>query len=65
MIEVFIARDRPKLFEMIFDFYPPPISIEQDLTNRLVQKFSKNSTEILVKINREVHWLRKRQFRPG
>ena len=37
--------DHAKLFEMIFDFYPPPISIEQGLTNRLVPKVSKNLTE--------------------
>ena len=57
-------RDRPKLFQIIFDFNPPPNSIEQGLTNRLVPKVSKNSTKNLVKINREVNWFRKMQFWP-
>ena len=62
LIVYYVIRDRPKLFQIIFDFNPPPNSIEQGLTNRLVPKVSKNSTKNLVKINREVNWFRKMQF---
>ena len=55
-------RDRPKLFEIIFEFCSQQIMILQLLTSRLIPKFSKNSNENLLFRHRIVSELRKMHF---
>ena len=55
-------RDRPKLFEIIFEFCSQQIMILQLLTSRLIPKFSKNSNEDLLFRYRKVSELRKMHF---
>ena len=57
-------RDRPKLFEMIFEFCSQQIMILQLLTSRLIPKFSKNSNKNLLFRVRKVFEFRKMPFWP-
>ena len=55
-------RDRPKLFEIIFEFCSQQIMILQLLTSRLIPNFSKNSNKNLLFRHRKVFELRKMHF---